>query len=137
MGGAASDSGRGGGGGWERLEGRTGHLRQEGHWWGASREPRAAGVPSPVYVAGLPASFLEHTHWGATALLTRKIPSSIAASTMALSSSSSAVRSPEMVRRISGAASSSMVLSPAWGRRRDSGALQARREGQTASLTLS
>lgn len=97
----------------------------------------AAGIPSPAYVAGLPASFLEHSHWGATALLTRKIPSSIAASTTALSSSSSAVRSPEMVRRISGAASSSMVLSPAWGRRRDSGALQARRGGETASLTLS
>lgn len=45
--------------------------------------------------------------------LTRNIPSSMAASTMALSSSSSAVRSPEMARWISGAASSSMVRNPA------------------------
>lgn len=72
----------------------------------------------PLCEAGLPASSLplclEHTGpREAMALLTRNIPSSIAASTMALSSSSSAVRSPEMVRRISGAASSSMVRSPA------------------------
>ena len=63
MGGAAS--GRGGGGGWERREGGTGHLRQEGHWWGASREPQAAGQrasPAPhTWRGSQPPSWSTHT----------------------------------------------------------------------------
>lgn len=73
---------------------------------------------------------------GGHTLRTRKIPSSIAASTMALSSSSSAVRSPEIVRRISGAASSSIVLSPAWGQKRLSDDPLAQKERPLASRGL-
>lgn len=102
-------------------------MTQPGHPDGHRKE-RGADHPCGLHPADCPpvlVAKLTHHHrseiragWdhqtSLRAELTLYIPSSMAASTMALSSSSSAVKSPEMARWISGAASSSMLLSPAW-----------------------
>lgn len=50
-------------GGWERIGEGPGHLRQEGHWWGASQEPDWPGraSPSPLPSWGSASSWSTHT----------------------------------------------------------------------------